>query len=267
MPSPDISLIRTLYRKPEPQVLGDLLSSARQTDEEAASIRQRAHGLIAYLRSSKHQAWLDRFLREYGLDTNEGIALLGLAEAYLRIPDALTADLLIQDKVASGDWSAHIGHSGSLRVDGATFGLVLTRFLVTERDPQPLNRLMQKIGEPAVRAAVASAMQIMGEQFVLGRDIEEGIRRSRRAHGALFRYSFDMLGEGARTASDAEKYLAAYEDAIAPPCRPPGSSRRACPASSPRRGCRGGRSSARSPPVPASRRAGRKTRGPRGCRR
>ena len=207
--------LRPLYRRAEPELLRILTPQASPAAAEAAPIRARAENLIAELRGSKHVGWIDRFLQEYGLNTDEGIALLGLAEAYLRVPDAFTADRLIQDKVGEGDWRAHAGASASMRVNSATIGLMLTRALVAAPEPGPLKRLVQRMGEPAVRAGVASAMQIMGEQFVLGRDIAEGLRRSRKADGALFRYSFDMLGEGARTRADAAEYQAAYFDAIA----------------------------------------------------
>ena len=207
--------LRPLYRRAEPELLKTLTPAARPSSGEVAPIRARAERLIAELRGSKHVGWIDRFLQEYGLNTDEGIALLGLAEAYLRVPDAFTADRLIQDKVGEGDWRAHAGASPSMRVNSATIGLMLTRALVAEPEPGPLKRLVQRMGEPAVRAGVASAMQIMGEQFVLGRDIAEGLSRSRKADGALFRYSFDMLGEGARTAADAAEYQRAYLDAIA----------------------------------------------------
>ena len=207
--------LRPLYRRAEPELLRILTPQASPVAAEAAPIRARAENLIAELRGSKHVGWIDRFLQEYGLNTDEGIALLGLAEAYLRVPDAFTADRLIQDKVGEGDWRAHAGASPSMRVNSATIGLMLTRALVAAPEPGPLKRLVQRMGEPAVRAGVASAMQIMGEQFVLGRDIAEGLRRSRKADGALFRYSFDMLGEGARTRADAAEYQAAYFDAIA----------------------------------------------------
>ena len=206
--------LRPLYRRAEPEVLRILTPQARPAAAEVAPIRARAESLIAELRGSKHVGWIDRFLQEYGLNTDEGIALLGLAEAYLRVPDAFTADRLIQDKVGEGDWRAHAGASPSMRVNSATVGLMLTRALVAEPEPGPLKRLVLRMGEPAVRAGVASAMQIMGEQFVLGRDIAEGLRRSRKADGALFRYSFDMLGEGARTRADAVEYQGAYLDAI-----------------------------------------------------
>ncbi len=213
--SPSRAVLRALYRQSEPQVLSALLPLARPAVAETGPIRARALSLIAELRSARHVGWIDRFLQEYGLNTDEGIALLGLAEAYLRAPDAYTQNLLIQDKVGEGDWRAHAGASPSLRVNSATIGLMLTRALVGEREPKPLLRLVQRLGEPAVRAGVASAMQIMGEQFVLGRDIAEGLKRSRRAEGAAFRYSFDMLGEGARTRADAADYQQAYLGAIA----------------------------------------------------
>jgi len=215
MSDTEFTALRALYRLPEPEVLQALLPAAASTPQELDSIRERARGLIAELRAGRHLGWIDRFLHEYGLNTEEGVALLGLAEAYLRVPDAFTADRLVQDKIGPGDWGAHAGASPSLRVNGATLGLMLTRYLVDEAEGGPVRRLVHRMGEPAVRAGVAAAMQMMGEQFVLGRDIDEGLKRSRRGAGAIFRYSFDMLGEGARTRADAADYQAAYLEAIA----------------------------------------------------
>ncbi|HEY4030633.1 MAG TPA: bifunctional proline dehydrogenase/L-glutamate gamma-semialdehyde dehydrogenase PutA [Caulobacteraceae bacterium] len=215
MADQDFGALRALYHRAEPEVLQTLLPNAGSTPEELDSIRARARGLIAELRAGRHLGWIDRFLHEYGLNSEEGVALLGLAEAYLRVPDAFTADRLVQDKIGPGDWRAHAGASPSLRVNGATLGLMLTRYLVDEAEGGPVRRLVHRMGEPAVRAGVAAAMQRMGEQFVLGRDIDEGLKRSRKGAGAMFRYSFDMLGEGARTRADAADYQQAYLEAIA----------------------------------------------------
>ncbi len=182
----------------------------RQVGTEAAAlvIGARAH--------AGRQRLMEGFLAEYSLDTDEGLALMGLAEALLRTPDAETRDALISERILSGDWAAHTGKSGNLLVEAATRGLVLSRsILTTEADAAQItgavHRLARRMGEPVIRRAVASAVGIMGNQFVLGRTIAEGLERAAK-EGALC--SFDMLGEGARTAQDAARYERIYADAI-----------------------------------------------------
>jgi RHH-type proline utilization regulon transcriptional repressor/proline dehydrogenase/delta 1-pyrroline-5-carboxylate dehydrogenase len=160
---------------------------------------------------------VESFLQEFSLGTREGLALMCLAEALLRIPDQATRDALIAEKIGSADWAAHLGQSESLFVNASTWGLMLTGRLVDADEearadlPGFLARLAGRLGEPVIRAAVAQAVRIMGEQFVLGRTIEAALERARREG---FLCSFDMLGEGARTAVDAERYEAAYARAI-----------------------------------------------------
>ncbi|MGH6988112.1 MAG: bifunctional proline dehydrogenase/L-glutamate gamma-semialdehyde dehydrogenase PutA, partial [Caulobacteraceae bacterium] len=159
--------------------------------------------------------WIDRFLQEYSLSSEEGAALLGLAEAYLRIPDPGTADALIRDKLGRGDWRSHL-KTGSLVVNSATLGLILAHSLAeASSEAGSLRSVLARIGEPAVRAAVAGAMQRMGEAFVLGRTIDEALARADRGANRGFRHSFDMLGEAACTATDAEAYFEAYLGAVA----------------------------------------------------
>jgi RHH-type transcriptional regulator, proline utilization regulon repressor / proline dehydrogenase / delta 1-pyrroline-5-carboxylate dehydrogenase len=163
--------------------------------------------------------FLDAFLQEFGLSNQEGIALMCIAEALLRIPDDATADRLIAEKLATGDWSSHAGRSESLFVNASTWGLMLTGGIL-ELDPSIktdatawMRKLSRKAGEPLVRLAVRRAMRIIGGEFVVGRSIEEALARSaREAEVALC--SFDMLGEGARTLRDAERYLKSYQHAI-----------------------------------------------------
>jgi RHH-type proline utilization regulon transcriptional repressor/proline dehydrogenase/delta 1-pyrroline-5-carboxylate dehydrogenase len=169
--------------------------------------------LLAELRAPGRAGWVDRFLAEYSLSSEEGAALLGLAEAYLRVPDPGTADALIRDKLGRGDWRGHLSDAEGVLVKSATLGLILAQSL-TESGGGVLKGLMTRMGEPAIRAAVGVAMQRMGEEFVLGRDIAEALKRADRGANRAFRYSFDMLGEGARTAPDAEAYLEAYSRAI-----------------------------------------------------
>jgi RHH-type proline utilization regulon transcriptional repressor/proline dehydrogenase/delta 1-pyrroline-5-carboxylate dehydrogenase len=163
--------------------------------------------------------FLDAFLQEFGLSNQEGIALMCIAEALLRIPDDATADRLIAEKLATGDWSSHAGQSESLFVNASTWGLMLTGGIL-ELDPSIredaggwMRKLTRKAGEPLVRLAVRRAMKIIGGEFVVGRNIEEALARSAR-EADLGLCSFDMLGEGARTAEDAERYLESYEHAI-----------------------------------------------------
>jgi RHH-type proline utilization regulon transcriptional repressor/proline dehydrogenase/delta 1-pyrroline-5-carboxylate dehydrogenase len=207
--------IPPLYRCPEPTALGALAPRAGLSSEERGRVRREAEQLLAALRAPGRAGWIDQFLQEYSLSSEEGAALLGLAEAYLRVPDAGTADALIRDKLSLGDWRAHLGSTGSVLVNSATLGLILAQSLSEASGSGPtLRALVARLGEPAIRAGVASAMQRMGEAFVLGRDIGEALRRADRGANRAFRYSFDMLGEGARTAPDAATYLEAYRHAI-----------------------------------------------------
>jgi len=207
--------IPPLYRCPEPTALQALAPRARLAADERARVRREAELLLAALRAPGRAGWIDQFLQEYSLSSEEGAALLGLAEAYLRVPDAGTADALIRDKLSLGDWRAHLGATGSVLVNSATLGLILAQSLSEASGSGPtLRALVARLGEPAIRAGVASAMQRMGEAFVLGRDIGEALRRADRGANRAFRYSFDMLGEGARTSPDAETYLEAYRHAI-----------------------------------------------------
>ena len=205
--------IAPLYRIDEHEALAPLALSARLSAPQRRRVFAQASRLLAELRAPGRAGWVDQFLREYSLSSDEGAALLGLAEAYLRVPDAGTADALIKDKLIKGDWKAHLGGADSALVNSATLGLILAQSLA-EAPAGTVRGLVARLGEPAVRAAVAGAMQTMGQAFVLGRDIDEALRRADRGANRAFRYSFDMLGEGARTAPDAEAYLISYAEAI-----------------------------------------------------
>ncbi len=219
-PTPIVSLgaaraaIAPLYRAPEPERLAALVPAASLTPAERAAVEARARVMLADLRKAGSDGWVERFLQEYSLTTDEGVALLSLAEAYLRVPDVLTAAELVRDKLGRADWSAHAGQSGSVLVNSATLGLILARGLMDDQ-AGALTRLVGRLGEPAILKAVAAAMQMMGEAFVLGRTIQEALKRADRGGAAAFRHSFDMLGEAARTMADADRYLAAYFDAVA----------------------------------------------------
>jgi RHH-type transcriptional regulator, proline utilization regulon repressor / proline dehydrogenase / delta 1-pyrroline-5-carboxylate dehydrogenase len=208
--------IARLHRVPEPDVLKPLLAAARLSPEARQRVEARALGLLAELRAAQSRGWVNQFLQEYRLNTSEGVALLSLAEAFLRVPDAETADELIADKLGDGEWQRHRGKSNSRLVNTATWGLVIGRALVTESEQASvLKRLIARAGEPFVRQAVAAAMRMMGEIFVMGRNIDEAVKRMRKAENRGFTASFDMLGEAARTLPDAQRYFRAYDDAIA----------------------------------------------------
>nr|WP_169804937.1 L-glutamate gamma-semialdehyde dehydrogenase [Sphingomonas asaccharolytica] len=203
-----------LYRAPEPEVLKPLLTRAALTPESRRRVLGHASGLLADLRAAQTKGWVNQFLQEYRLNSSEGVALLSLAEAFLRVPDPETADLLIADKLGDADWRAHTGESNSSLVNIATWGLVVGRVLVGEGEGGPLRRLISRAGEPFVRQAVGAAMRMMGEIFVMGRTIKEAADRMKKPENKGFTASFDMLGEAARTVEDAARYFNAYTDAI-----------------------------------------------------
>jgi RHH-type proline utilization regulon transcriptional repressor/proline dehydrogenase/delta 1-pyrroline-5-carboxylate dehydrogenase len=207
--------LKRLHRAPEPEVLAPLLRDAALDAESRARVEKRALAMLADLRAAQSSGWVNQFLQEYRLNTSEGVALLSLAEAFLRVPDPETADQLIADKLGNADWKAHAGKSHSTLVNSATWGLVIGRALVSESErASALKRLISRAGEPFVRQAVGAAMRMMGEIFVMGRDIGEAAKRMEKPENRGFTASFDMLGEAARTFPDAERYFAAYEGAI-----------------------------------------------------
>jgi len=209
------SLMRHFHRAAEPDCLNVLMPKASTSGEERHHILARAGGLLAELRRAQSSGWVNQFLNEYRLNTQEGVALLSLAEAFLRVPDPETADALIADKLGDADWRAHSGKSHSTLVNSATWGLVIGRALVSDKEEAgTLRRLIARAGEPFVRQAVGAAMRMMGEIFVMGRTIEEASARMQRPEHQGFVASFDMLGEAARTFADGERYFASYLDAI-----------------------------------------------------
>jgi RHH-type proline utilization regulon transcriptional repressor/proline dehydrogenase/delta 1-pyrroline-5-carboxylate dehydrogenase len=210
--------ITAQYRKPEAECLPDLIAAASLSVAEAAATAKQARQLVAALRAHPKKGGVEALIHEYSLSSEEGVALMCLAEALLRIPDRATRDALIRDKIGDGNWQAHIGHSPSLFVNAATWGLLITgRLTATASEggaSAALKRLIGRGGEPLIRKAVDLAMRLMGEQFVTGQTINEALSNSRRMEARGFRYSYDMLGEAAVTAADADAYFAAYEDAI-----------------------------------------------------
>ena len=208
--------MRRLHRAPEPEVLAKLLPAATVPAAQRERVVGTALGLLADLRAAQASGWVNKFLQEYRLNSSEGVALLSLAEAFLRVPDPETADLLIADKLGDADWKAHTGKSASGLVNSATWGLVIGRALVSEGGQAGvLRRLMARAGEPFVRQAVGAAMKLMGEVFVMGRTIDEALGRMDKRDNRGFTASFDMLGEAARTHDDADRYQRSYLDAIA----------------------------------------------------
>ena len=213
--------IRDAHRADEAICVAELLGLAAVDDRSRERIRARALELAARVRrSGGDQLGVEAFLQEYRLSTREGIMPMCLAEALLRIPDPETADRLIRDKLSVGDWSRHLGQSGSLLVNASTWGLMLTgRFVRNDldRDADPgawLTRLVHRVGEPVLRQALLRSMRVLGRHFVLGQTIEQAIGRAREAERRGYRYSYDMLGEAARTADDAEHYRVAYRHSI-----------------------------------------------------
>jgi RHH-type proline utilization regulon transcriptional repressor/proline dehydrogenase/delta 1-pyrroline-5-carboxylate dehydrogenase len=196
-------------------VLKPLLERAKVNVAARERITARASGLLVDLRTAQSNGWVNQFLQEYRLNTSEGVALLSLAEAFLRVPDPGTADALIADKLGDADWRAHSGKSASGLVNVGTWGLAIGRALVSEKEEAGvLRRLIARAGEPFVRQAVGAAMKMMGEIFVMGRTIDEATKRMRRPENKGFTASFDMLGEAARTYPDGERYLKSYANAI-----------------------------------------------------
>ncbi len=220
--SPLRKAVTAATRQPEPELLPGLLEKARMSDAQS----QQAQALALRLSRSVRERALDSgraglvqgLLQEFALSSHEGVALMCLAEALLRIPDAATRDALIRDKIGQGNWQQHLGQSPSLFVNAATWGLLLTgRLVATHSDTglsAALRRIVSRGGEPMVRKGVDMAMRMMGEQFVTGQHIEEALHNAALREAQGFRYSYDMLGEAALTERDAQRYLRAYEDAI-----------------------------------------------------
>lgn len=213
--------ITDAWMKDEASHVRELLEQARLTAAEQAQVQAVAADLVARVRvRAKDQGAIEAFMRQYDLGSEEGVLLMCVAEALLRIPDQDTADKLIRDKLGDADWKKHMGGSDSVLVNASTWGLMLTGRLVQINDatradvPGAFARLIGRVGEPVIRLAVRQAMKIMGHQFVMGRTIDEALSRSHKGDNASYRYSFDMLGEGALTMKDAKRYLEDYRRAI-----------------------------------------------------
>src|ERR1051326_5064119 len=217
--------IRDAHRLDETEADAHILAGAEIPAEARERIAATARRLVETVRRERlGKGGLDAFLHEYALSSPGGVALMCLAEALLRIPDAETVDRLIRDKIAPADWESHLGHSGSLFVNASTWARRLPGGLLPRNHLKQaaggdlggiLRRFLARSSEPIWREAVTAAMRIIAGQFVMGRTIEEALGRSRDAERQGYRHSFDMLGEAARTMPDAERYYAAYRDAIA----------------------------------------------------
>ncbi len=209
----------------EDAVLAGLIDQAALSPQDRAAICAEAAQLVRDIRASTAPGLMEVFLAEYGLSTDEGIALMCLAEALLRVPDADTIDALIEDKIAPSDWGRHIGKSSSPLVNASTWALMLTGKVLDDDAPGPaqvLRAAIKRVGEPVIRTAVGRAMKEMGRQFVLGETIEAAMKRAAGMEARGYTYSYDMLGEAARTDADAARYHLAYSraiSAIAQACR------------------------------------------------
>ncbi len=221
------AVIRTKTLADERACLEALLEEATLPARSQARIAATARKLVGEARRRRAQAGalgqggIEAFLLEYALSSEEGVVLMCLAEALLRIPDTETVDRLIRDKLASADWEKHLGKSDSLFVNASTWALMLTGRLISLEDIHGedlrtlVGRLIARSGEPVLRQAVTAAMRILARQFVMGRTIDEALERAAESEARGYQYSYDMLGEAARTERDAERYFQAYQDAVA----------------------------------------------------
>ncbi|WP_256947287.1 bifunctional proline dehydrogenase/L-glutamate gamma-semialdehyde dehydrogenase PutA [Haematobacter genomosp. 1] len=209
--------IEALRLAEEGPLLSRLAEEAHLSPGDRARIAARGAELVRLIRQSAKPGLMEVFLAEYGLSTDEGISLMCLAEALLRVPDAETMDALIEDKIAPSDWGRHLGKSSSSLVNASTWALMLTGRVLDEREPGVAGHLraaVRRLGEPVIRGAVSRAMKEMGRQFVLGETIQSAMKRAEGMEAKGFTYSYDMLGEAARTEADARRYHLDYSRAI-----------------------------------------------------
>jgi len=213
--------LNQVYRMDETACVDELLAAATLSPEVVQRIQQQARAFINVVREQQlGKGGVDGFMAQYGLSSDEGIALMCLAESLLRIPDEDTIDKLIADKVTQANWQAHVGKSESLFVNAATWGLMLTGKVLQPADnnaskwQQVMKQVITRSGEPVIRQAIKQAIRLMGRQFVMGQTIAEALSRAKSDEQKGYRYSYDMLGEAARTRDDAVRYFKAYEQAI-----------------------------------------------------
>ncbi|MFV0298067.1 MAG: bifunctional proline dehydrogenase/L-glutamate gamma-semialdehyde dehydrogenase PutA [Hyphomicrobiaceae bacterium] len=210
--------LRQSWVSDEARLVNDLAGATGLDAQVRRQIRDEAAHLVTRVRADASPTVMESFLAEYGLSTEEGIGLMCLAEALLRVPDPETIDALISDKIEPGNWGAHLGHSASSLVNAATWALMLSGKVLDDDPTWPttaLRGLIRRVGEPVVRTAVSRAIGLLGEQFVLGETIDGALANARAFEKLGYTYSYDMLGEAARTYSDARDYHAAYAAAIA----------------------------------------------------
>ncbi|TRX55874.1 bifunctional proline dehydrogenase/L-glutamate gamma-semialdehyde dehydrogenase PutA [Thalassomonas sp. M1454] len=213
--------IRDHYRADENEVLNNLIPLAEIGANARSRAWERARQMVVQIRKDQTgKGGVDALLNEFSLSSEEGVVLMCLAEALLRVPDKLTADNLIRDKLAEGDWSSHLGNSDSIFVNASSWGLLFTGKLVNYTDENKkqqfglLKKTIGRLGEPVIRKAVRYAMKIMGTQFVMGHTIDSAVERAVDTEAKGYTYSYDMLGEGARTMADADRYFDSYVKAI-----------------------------------------------------
>ena len=209
--------IRTHYDAAEMDILRELVTRIKLSEDERRDVAAVGAKYVERVRKERSPSMMEAFLAEYGLSTAEGVGLMCLAEALLRVPDAETIDDLIHDKIEPSDWGAHLGKSSSSMVNASTWALMLTGKVLDDDPKGPtraLRDLVRRMGEPVVRTAVGQSMKILGRQFVLGQTIEEGMKNARELEKQGYTYSYDMLGEAARTDEDAVRYHDAYAKAI-----------------------------------------------------
>lgn len=217
------SALNAAWFRAEAGVVQERLTQHGLDEAARQRISARATQMVSQLRADPDPNLMERFLAEYGLSSDEGVALMCLAEAYLRVPDTPTLDALIRDKIGGVNWSKHSDHQadGSLLVNASTWALMLTGKIFRDDEQETssviggiLKRLIQRVGEPVVRTAVGQAMKVMGQQFVLGQTIDEAFENGKAWSDKAYLFSFDMLGEAARTEADARRYFRAYSKAI-----------------------------------------------------
>ncbi|MGH8283688.1 MAG: bifunctional proline dehydrogenase/L-glutamate gamma-semialdehyde dehydrogenase PutA, partial [Gammaproteobacteria bacterium] len=224
-PRPELKPLRAtineLYLADETRCVEALLSQVKLDSAARQRIQTHATQLVEAVRQHRtHKGGVEEFLREYDLSSQEGMVLMCLAEALLRIPDVDTADKLIRDKIVTGNWSDHLGASPSTFVNASTWGLMLTGKIIkldsrVEKNPATyMAALVARVGEPVIRKAFRQAMRIMGHQFVMGRTIAEALKRAKSEEYRAYQHSYDMLGEAALTAKDAQRYFQDYTRAI-----------------------------------------------------
>lgn len=213
--------IRNFYREDENKVLDIIIPQAETGVKVRSRTWERARQLIVEIRKVQAgKGGVDALLQEFAISSEEGVVLMCLAEALLRVPDKTTADELIRDKLSGGDWISHIGHSDSMFVNASSWGLLFTGKLVNYRKENQKNQygIMKKVigrlGEPVIRKAVKQSMELMGSQFVMGINISKALKRAKPMESKGYTYSYDMLGEAARTMADADRYFDSYLNAI-----------------------------------------------------